>query len=409
MHPTRKETTPPSKLQKNNIFINMLHRILNSLLRISIAKEERRSVLDFFQTWNTIQYVGEESQPTEKTKKLFIVASFSNREKFVIDIFTKSQNPSELITSIWKWIFLHQPVFMGKEVWESHIGDVIFLYDGVYGHTSVERNCEKMNKRIRDIGYEEISLIHMKNLSFRCPIWSTGYKNVPVRIQGKSIEKGTIFSSDIGLLREEMLPSRSKTSSHKPRKRISFTQTCELEHFLWMCPNCFSTKTLKGRNRQEPELHCKKCNSSWWVDIGWIMYSLTPIIDQSLREIYIYEAIEIVLRHIGRRPIQNKNQYTQSLTICLENTAQIFLDTVGREMIAVGELYLQSNLLYVQSRSGRLWELELSNIEYTRIWDADEIILQSKDYRYCIRLISGNAFMWQYYIECWMSLEGEVI
>ena len=32
------------------------------------------------------------------------------------------------------------------------------------------------------------------------------------------------------------------------------------------------------------------------------------------------------------------------------------------------------------------------DIDCTRIWDADELVLQSVEYRYCIRFISGNAF-----------------
>ena len=303
-------------------------------------------------------------------------------------------------------MYLHQPNFMEKELFRSEKGDIFFLYDGPYGHISLERNCDRINNIIQETDYEDVALVFLRNLAFRTPIWSATSnfsKTIPVRVELRFLPSMQIYTRDIEQLREETLPS--KKNRYKP---MSFVQTKDIENFLWMCPNCFGIKTLKARNTQSPELNCTKCNSTWSVDIGWMLRSTTPIIDQSLREIYAYEAIETTLRHIGPQPIQNKNRYTQSRTLCMENTAQVFLDTSGREMIAVGELYLQSDLLYIQSRSGRLWELPLSEIDCTRIWDADELVLQSVEYRYCIRFISGNAFLWQYYIESWMVSKGTI-
>ena len=68
----------------------------------------------------------------------------------------------------------------------------------------------------------------------------------------------------------------------------------------------FSHKTIQARKPREPEIHCKKCNSTWWIDISLSMFSLTPIIDHMLREIHIYEAIELTLQQLGKQPIQDK-------------------------------------------------------------------------------------------------------
>ena len=63
-------------------------------------------------------------------------------------------------------------VFVDKEFLCSASGDVFFLYDGPYGHTSLERNCEKINKIIQEADYEDVALVSIRNLSFRTPIWS---------------------------------------------------------------------------------------------------------------------------------------------------------------------------------------------------------------------------------------------
>ena len=396
---------------------DLLKSLCTYLLKFGIDKREKESIDSFFHIWQTVflsensilekQYLDKPSSAKSSNKKnLYVVTCFSNREKFVLDLLTKCQNLSTMLLSVWRSIYLHRPNFIEKEFFRSEQGDIFFLYDGPYGHTSLKRNCEKINKMIEVTEYEGVALVSIRNLSFRTPIWSAVSnfsKIIPVRVELRFIPAMQIYTKDIEQMREETLPS--KKNRYKP---MSFVQTKDIENFLWMCPNCFGTKTLKARNTQSPELNCTKCNSTWSVDIGWMLRSTTPIIDQSLREIYAYEAIETTLRHIGSQPIQNKNRYTQSRTLCMENTAQVFLDTSSREMIAVGELYLQSDLLYVQSRSGRLWELPLSEIDCTRIWDADELILQSVEYRYCIRFISGNAFLWRYYIESWMVSKGTI-
>jgi hypothetical protein len=396
------QTNQLSTTRQNKFFFSrFLKKLFCIIARLKINDED--VFRSFFDSWD---YVRTSQKNTEyvQSQKLFVVTSFSNREKFVLDILLERQDISKKFNILWLWMFKKQPTSIREDFYATPFGDIVFLYDSPYSKYSIKKQCEELNQRIYDNGYTEVYLIHLENLNYRNPIWSLSYHNVPIQLQMIPVKTGMFSPEKIKDIRERPLGLNGENvPSRKKQKLLSYSQTCELENFLWVCPNCFSTKTLQVRNNSAPELNCGKCNTSWHVDVSWTMYSLTPIIDNSLREILVYEAIDLITSHIGPQPIQDKNRYTQSLILCLENTAQVFLSREHSEMIAVGELCLQQDLLYIQSRSGRLWELELSHIQSTRIWDADELFLMTEEYRYCIRLVSGNAFMWQYYIECWMS------
>ena len=218
--------------QKSNTYISsvksickdILQSLCNYLLRFDIDKRERESIASFFHTWNTVfrsentfpnkEYGGKPSSEKDTCKKkLYIVVCFSNREKFVLDLLAKCQNVSTMLISFWKCIYLHRPSFVDKEFLYSASGDVFFLYDGPYGHTSLERNCEKINKIIQEADYEDVALVSIRNLSFRTPIWSVVSnfsKRIPVRVELKFVPSMQIYKKDIEQLREETLPSKKK-------------------------------------------------------------------------------------------------------------------------------------------------------------------------------------------------------
>ena len=419
MFPSHIESHSTSEIQHPpNIFFRVIHKIIMKFLKISKAKTDIPSILCFLQNWklrkNTnsnafdkhdiVEHIGLEDGNVNKNvptrnKHLFVLISSSNREKFILDMLTESKDISKLLHSFWRSFVQNEITSIGSRTWQSSTADMEVFFDSPYAHATIERNCERINQCMRTETYEAVYLIYIENLNYRSPIWSDT-NNTKIPIQLKSLQLTSQMNpQNIRDIRGKTLQRRTK----KSLPRLSFLQTKELQNFLWICPNCFSHKTLQARMPSEPEIHCKKCNSRWWIDIGLSMNALTPIIDHSLREIHIYEAIELTRNHIGKHPIQDKNRYSQYLTICMENTAQIFLLQEHRELIAVGELYLQADCLYIQSRSGRLWEISLSDILATRIWDRDELLLECSDVLYCIRLISGNAFMWQFYIECWMQ------
>ena len=428
MCPAHIESHSKSEIQHPpNVFFRVLHKIIMKFMKVSKAENDIGTISQFLQIWKSRKntnhnffetsdsvddIVNEErdlnkNQPKDdhnkshqtKNKHLFVLISSNNREAFTLDILAESKDISVLLRSVWKWFVQDETVPIGPKRWQSSRGHLEVFWDSPYAQATIERNCERINQCIAKEMYEAVHLVYIQNLNYRSPIWSDlTNKKIPIKLKSLQLTS-QITPQNIKDIREKILTTKKK----KSLPRLSFLQTKEIQDFLWICPNCFSQKTMQVRMPSEPEIYCQKCNSRWWIDVGLSMNALTPIIDHSLREIHIYEAIELTVNHIGKHPIQDKNRYSQYLTICMENTAQIFLIQEHRELIAVGELYLQTDCLYIQSRSGRLWDISLSEILATRIWDRDELLLECSDYLYCIRLISGNAFMWQFYIECWMQ------
>ena len=166
-----------------NICKDLIQSLCTYILRFGIDKREKESIDSFFHIWQTVflsensilekQYLDKPSSAKSSNKKnLYVVTCFSNREKFVLDLLTQCQNLSTMLLSVWRSMYLHQPNFMEKELFRSEKGDIFFLYDGPYGHISLERNCDRINNIIQETDYEDVALVFLRNLAFRTPIWS---------------------------------------------------------------------------------------------------------------------------------------------------------------------------------------------------------------------------------------------